>query len=109
MKKIIVLNITDSGGFFSIQVVFWFAVTGTPVPKTNAVSAYSKISGPELSQISSGAVIEEQYTFQAPHGSTNLQLQTILSGLYNARAAWLAAQLPSNQYYGVSWDGTTWA
>lgn len=108
-KQVIVLDLTDSGGYIRVNTAFWLPVTGTPIARTNAQSAWKAVSSQELADLAAGLFVEEINTFIYPHGTAKAVIQTNLIALYNARVTGLAALAPVNAYYGVFFDGTVWS
>lgn len=104
-KQVIVLDLTDSGGFVRVNTVFWLPVVGSPIPRTNIQSAWKGISSQELSDLGNGLFIEEINSFSFPHGTAKASIQATLVALYNARVVAIAAAAPINAYYGVFYDG----
>lgn len=107
-KQIIVLDVTDQGGYVKVNVAFWFPVTGTAIPRTNAQSAWKGISAQELSDLTAGAFTEETNVFTFPHGTSKATVEANLVALFNARLAALSALAPINAFYGVFFDGAAW-
>ncbi len=110
-KQIIILETrTGQGGDRNVTYAFWVPVTaGQQMPSPGYNSPYRAITMAELMALQSGATIERIYSTQYPGGWSLAQIQNDLITRYNGEAAQLAAQQNPNQYYGQSYDGTSWA
>jgi len=109
MKKIIILDVKKGpGGDTSVQYAFWFPIPlARRVPKAGK-SFYRDASAGELSALQDGSVIEEVNESQFT-GATVAQIKSFLQNKYAIRESAISALPNPNQYYGTSWDGTTWS
>jgi hypothetical protein len=110
-KQIIVLDtLGNDGGTLAVTAVFWFPVTsGQESPKpTLTASAWTGASAPEITALQLGTVIEEVQQYRFPNSYTLNQIKTELVSLYAARKVYLDALPFKGQYYGRSYDGTSW-
>ena len=112
MKEIIILETYRGTGLgdTTLRHCFWFAVPlARRVAKPGATSAYKSATAPELAALQDGSVYEEVFEIQIPAGTTSNQIRTLLENRYDARQSELSALPNINQYYGTSFDGTTWS
>lgn len=108
-RQIIILETNPSdGGAIAVNCVFWFAVTGTPVPMPGFVSAFKTPTGTEATALQDGTVDEEYRSFQFPKSFTNAEIKGSLVKAYADRKAYRDSQPNVNQFYGTSHDGTVW-
>lgn len=111
MKKIIVLRRVPGDGGTILTYLEWHPIaTGRQVPlQPGRLSYYAEATQEETAAINSGAVIEERYQLAILSSATVAQVKAQLEARYNARQAELDAMPNPNQFYGVTWDGTTWS
>jgi hypothetical protein len=111
-KQIIILTQSRDNGSSDrrIRFVFWIPVTqvNRRVPLPGASSAYTGATEPEIAEIQSGAVIELLLESNVPSGATANQVRTELEARYAAEAARIGALPNPMQFFGTTWDGTTW-
>lgn len=112
MKKIIILTQKPGTGLGDTRydVVFWFPITATKrVVDNTRISAYKNIIQSELDALRDGSVLEELFEIQIPSGTTQAQVKSILESRYLSREIAINNLPDPNKFYGVNWDGTTWA
>lgn len=114
MRQIIVLETNPAdGGSFAIRAAFWFSVpAGKQIAQPNFASAVRAPAAPltqELTDLQSGAVVEEVRDFAFPASATATAIKASLVSAYVDRKAYRDAQPFVGQYYGVSWDGAAWS
>ena len=110
-KQIIVLDTQPLPGNISqVNVVFWFPViAGREIALPGATSRYKGATDVENGAIASGTVVEEQFQLQSPPGTSAATVKSQLQAAYANRKAIFDARPNPNQFYGLAWDGTTWA
>lgn len=118
-RQIIILDTTKGGdGYTNVNVVQWFpiATQAARVPRTGCRSAASGLAGTaaqitptEQAALEDGSVREENTTIQFSASTTNAQIKAELVRRYTDRATAIAAEPPTRQYYGVSYDGAAWS
>jgi hypothetical protein len=110
-KQIIVLDTLPLPGNISqVNVVFWFPVAaGREIALPGASSVFKNASAAENGEIAAGRVVEEQFQLQSPPGTSAALVKTQLQAAYANRKAIFDAKPNPNQFYGLAWDGTTWA
>lgn len=106
-KKIVILGVSQSSLWTSVNAVFWFPVTvaGTAKAQT-AGSAWAGASAPENAAIQAGTVIEEQMTHTFPTGLATASIKDFLLTYWASRNAQIAGVGP-NLYNGVFDDSVT--
>lgn len=111
MKQIIITSTSSqSGGFLVISVVFWFPVTaGDELPQSGRDSSYAGASAAELAALRTGTVIEETKGFTVPASLPGASIKSLLESAYADRKAYLDGLASPGEYYGTSWDGTSWS
>lgn len=120
MRQIIILETRKnlSTGKQSVTGAYWFAIPASPagsrVPRPAFVSAGVSLSGAaaltttEQAALEDGSVREESFNVELSLSATNAQIQGELQRQWTDRNTALAAEPPPRQFYGVSWNGTTW-
>ena len=111
-KQIIVLDVTKPNGTdVNVHCLFWlYPPVANQVPVPNAVSEWRAAQTADNTNLQTGAVIEESYSWQYPPGMTKAQIEADLLSKYNARVIQFNAQLNPNAYYGIFYDsGTGWS
>jgi hypothetical protein len=115
-RQIVLLETPESGGVMTVTGFFWFAITDVTarVPRPGFTSAGTGLTGtkaltaPEVADLESGAVREERFSITFATSTTNAIIRGELQRRWTDRAADLAAEAPTRQFFGSSWDGTTW-
>jgi hypothetical protein len=116
-RQIIVLETRKAvDGVTNVTGVNWFAIAAANarVPRNGYVSAASGLTGAkaitpaEQTALEDGSVREESFAVQLAASTTNAQIQAELVRRYTDRAAAIAAEPPTRQFYGASWDGSVW-
>lgn len=112
-KKIIVLPQSTDGIMVSYSVAFWYPITSTPRPQTNGSAWIASgtslgASTAENQAIQAGTVQEELKGFSFPVGLATAAIEAYLQQYWTNRNAQING-IGGNQYYGVAFDGTTWA
>lgn len=120
MRQIIILETRKnlSSGKQSVTGAYWFAVPASPagarVPRPGFVSVCVGLSGAaaistaEQTALEDGSVKEEPFSVELSLSATNAQIQGELQRQWTDRNTAIAAEPPPRQFYGVSWNGTTW-
>lgn len=116
-RQIIILE-TRKGvdGVTNVSGANWFAIAAANarVPRLGFISAAAgltaakAITPAEQTALEDGSVREEAFTVQLAASTTNAQIQAELVRRYTDRAAAIATEPPTRQFYGSSWDGATW-
>ncbi len=107
-KQVIVLDTNASdGGFISIRVALWFPMTNPIVQSGTLDSVWPGRSQAEVDALRAGTVKEEVRIFQFPIATAGAVIKSALQADYTARAAFLAAQPPVGQFFGVFFDSVT--
>lgn len=114
-KQIIILeaNRTPGAPGMDLRFVFWFAIPPArriPLPVIDpmpSVSAYRDATQAEIAALLDGSVLEEVYNTKLVR-TTASEVKTMLEAKYEDRKADLAASPSPTQFYGSSWDGTSW-
>lgn len=109
-RQIIVLDtFADPNGNQNIRYLFWYAVgANKQLPNPSAVSSYRGATPAELLALQSGTTVEVSGSTQFPNGTATATIQTALAAQWSAANAAFQAQVNLNQFFGASWDGTTW-
>lgn len=102
----------------TVSGVYWFPVAATPagsrVPQPGFQSQAGTLSGAialtpaEQTALEDGSVREETFGLDISLSASNAQIQGELQRQWSDRAAAIAAEPPARQFYGVSWNGTSW-
>src|SRR5262245_37316559 len=110
-KEIIILDVLRGpGGDRSIRCALWFPIPlARRVPKPGATSIFRNALAAEITDLQTGAVIEEVYDFQVPGATTAAQIKTFLEAKWSARNTEISNLPDPNQFYGIFWDGTVWS
>lgn len=112
-RKIIITDVLKHpSGFFEVSAVFWLtAPANRIIPRPGATSVVSPITNPELTAITSGAVVEKVVGGQEgilPSGTSVADARGALVTRYNAEQNTLNASAAGANFIGNTWDGTTW-
>lgn len=114
-RQIIILETNPAdGGMLAIRCAMWFPVTGgQEVPIAGYASAFKTKgeigpSAQEVTDLQEGKVVEEVRALQFPKSFTPAQIRGALVAAYNDRLAFRATLPNTGQFYGLSFDGTTW-
>lgn len=113
-RQIIVMNVNPSdGGHISVTAAFWFAAVGTAVANPTFASAVSPaIAGgqaptaSELSNLRSGAWVEQVLAYQFPTSYSEDQIKAFLVAVFASIDAWRKSQPSPVAFYGLSYDPT---
>lgn len=110
-KQIIILEtIPNDGGRHTIKAAYWFPVAvNRRVPVANLQSAWKDASGPEVTALQDGSVLEEVKTIQVAATATTAQTKAALVLDYNDRKTYLEAQPFRLQHAGVYYDNGAWS
>lgn len=116
-KQIIILETNPSdGGMVSVRCAFWFPVTaGQEVALSSFSSAWKATpnnpgpSATETTDLQDGRVVEEVRTFSFPRSFTATQIRGSLVAAYTDRLAYRVTLPDTGQFYGTSYDGTSWS
>lgn len=109
-RQIIIQDRINIPSDFSFKYVFWLSVPAsrqTYYANAAATSVVKDATAGELSALQTGAVIEQTYTGNYVAGTPISTIQADLIAKYNA-AQTIITNINPGQYYGTSWDGTTW-
>lgn len=110
-RKIIVLERVNIPSDFSFKYVFWLSVPAarqTYNANATASSVVKDATAAELTAIKNGSVVEVTGIAEYLAGTSVPTIQADLINKYNAEQAKLNTA-NQWQYYGSSWDGTTWS
>lgn len=116
-RQIIILETRKAvDGVTNVTGVNWFAIAAANarVPHLGFSSAASGLAGAkaitptEQAALEDGSVREESFSIQLAASTTNTQIQAELVRRFTDRAAAIATEPPTRQFYGASWDGTVW-
>lgn len=118
MARQVVILETRAGGSGVTQVngFNWFpiAVVAARVPLTSFVSAGSALTGPkaitspEQTALDDGSVREERFSNTYPSNVTVAGVQADLQDRWTTRKAAIDGEPATRQFYGRTWDGTSW-
>ena len=110
-RQIIILETRpNAGGMTQVQAAFWFAIAalGARVPRNPVASPVPTITPTELTDLESGAVLEEIQVVIYASGMTPAQIKADLVNRYLARGTYLATVPPARQFFGIFYDGSVW-
>jgi hypothetical protein len=109
-REIIVLDTTvDGNGNQNIRYLFWLAVgANKQLPNPTAVSSYRGATVAELASLQSGATVEVLGSTQYPNGTAVATIEADLQARWSTANTAFQALPNLNQFFGASWDGTTW-
>lgn len=117
-RQIIALEVYQPvPGLQTIKVAFWFPIAaGKEYKKPNFQSAVdanlagaAAVTGPELTALQAGQVLEEVQTFTFGVSKTTVEIKAQLVQAYTDRAT-AVANLPNPiAYYGVNYNGVAWS
>ena len=110
MARKIIVGKRAAQSYVEIDYVFWLAVPANRqafYANPTATSIVPGLSAGELTAIQSGAVKELSGRQSYPVGATMVAIGADLVAKYNAAQTALNAEI-TWQFYGTSWDGTTW-
>lgn len=110
-RQIIILETNPAdGGQKTVRCVFWFAIAaGSRIPLPSFVSEFKTPTTEEATALQDGSVVEEVHTYHYPNSYNATSIRAALAAAWTDRKAWRDAQPNTGQFYGSSWDGTTWA
>ncbi len=111
MKKIIILEKTNMQNYQTVSCLFWLAIPHLQRPvyaNPGAVSLYKQTTPEELQMIKDGLVIEMQKTLSFSEDTTLDQIKAKLLADYNTEQSNIETETKYD-YYGTSWDGTSWS
>lgn len=109
-RKIIIQDRISEPSDFSFRYVFWAAVPSTRqayYADANKTSAVKDATGPEVTALQTGAVLEQQGQVQYPASMLAQDMQADLIARFNVYQAQVTAANPG-VFYGTFWDGTAW-
>lgn len=109
-RQVIILDTaTTPWGAMDVRFVFWFAVSaGKQYPNPQATSIYRGATSTELAAIQAGTVFEQADRIQYPAGTLIAAIQSDLQTRWTAANTAFQAATNPNQFFGASWDGTSW-
>jgi hypothetical protein len=116
-RQIVVLETRKGGdGLTSVNGVMWFPIVAAAarLPRAGYVSGLNQLTSPSLTAqeqaaLEDGSVREEPFAVSYPSTVTLAQVKSDLVSRYAARASAIAAEPAIRQFYGLTFDGTTWA
>lgn len=118
-RQIIILEtVKGSDGVTNVRTVQWFPIAApaarVPAPGFRSAAAAlagtsAQITASEQASLDDGSVREEVVNVQIAASATNAQIKAELVRRYSDRAAAIAAEPPTRQYFGVSYDGAAWS
>lgn len=116
MRQVVILDTPEQNGVMQLRGFFWFAIPdgSARIPRPGFVSAGVGLTGAkalttqEQADLESGAVREERFDATFATSTPNTVIRAELQRRWSDRAADLSAEAPTRQFYGSSWDGTTW-
>jgi hypothetical protein len=117
-RQITVLETKPGGdGQTVINGVFWYTISNVlaRVPRPQFVSALLSVTGPtaitvaEQAQLESGEVKEEVFSITIAASTTLAQAKADLQRRYTDKAAKVAVEPATRQFYGLTFDGTSWS
>lgn len=116
-RQIVILETRKGGdGVTSVNGFHWFpiAVAAARVPLSSFVSAGASLTGPkaitaaEQTSLDDGSVREERFSVVYPSNVTVANVQADLQDRWTTRKAAVDAEPATRQFYGRTWDGTSW-
>lgn len=117
MRQIIILDTPRAGDGKTVVTGFnWFPIANVlaRVPKPgfqsagSALDAAHQVTGAEQAALEDGSVREERFNLTFSASTTRVQIEGELARQWTDRKAAIDAEAPSRQFFGRSWDGTTW-
>lgn len=117
-RQIIILDVQKAGdGITQVNCVMWFPIAATnarvPLPsssfKSDILTGAAAVTTAERQALVDGSVLEVGVSHSFAASDTTAQMQAELVREYTSRATAVAALPPTRQYFGVAYDGTTWA
>ncbi len=116
MRQIIALETNpNTGGTNNVRAVLWFPISlaSARVPKAGFTSAAAGVPGgltqTELDALADGSVLEEVVSIPYATTTTTAAIKADLIKRWTDRKDYIATVAPTRQFYGVSYDGTTWS
>lgn len=105
-----------SDGTTTVSGAFWFAISQSTakVPKPGYTSVLANVTGDnaittaEQTGLEDGSIREEPFNVSYPSSVTLTEVQTDLVKRQATRAAAIAAEPATRQFYGRTFDGTIW-
>lgn len=109
-RQIIILDTRKLLGVGTeLSVAFWYPVpAGQEIPFGSSTQ-FRLATQAERDAVAAGQVVEEVIVAPIPAGTTQAQIKTKLIAEYTKRLADFQTRPNPNQFYGLAWDGTTWA
>jgi hypothetical protein len=92
----------------NVRWLFWLTVAAAnQVPNPGATSQWRNAAAGDITNLQSGAVIEEARSAQWPQGTAKATIQAAILAIGTARQAQITAMQNPNLYYGGFWDSST--
>lgn len=113
VKRVIVMAVSSNGTELNASGVMWFPITSGARPQTGgsqwiASGSSSGASTAENTAIQNGSIYEEPFGRTFPIATPAATMEAVLQQAWTLRNTQING-IGSNIYYGVNWDGTTWA
>jgi hypothetical protein len=108
-KQIIILDVsTGPGGDLNVHWLFWLTVAlAAQVPISGATSLWRSAAAGDITNLQTGAVIEESHAAQWPAATTKATIQAAILALGTARQTQITNAQNPNLFYGGFWDSVT--
>ena len=118
MRQVIILDTRKGGdGVTQVSGFHWFPITVATAKVTrpsfvslgNLFAGAKALTAAEQLALEDGSVREEGFNISYSVSTTTAQIQADLQRRWIDRKAAIDAEPPTRQFYGLAWDGTTWA
>ena len=118
MRQIVILDTKKANdGTTLVSGYHWFpiVIAAAKVPRPSFVSLGNSLTGTkaitpaEQSSLEDGSVREEGFNIAYSVSTPTAQIEGDLQRRWADRKAAVDAEPPTRQFYGLAWDGTTWA